>query len=78
MKKFKWTFQVTIETVEMWVEDGFNPSADQIEQALDERLLGYAYGNEKRIKAKLISKPNQKLVASVQGFKTVKEMNRTP
>lgn len=69
-KKHTWVFELTVD--ETWVEDGFNPDAFQMKEAIRGSMLGYAYDHEVRVK--LVKKANQKAVAKAQGYRTVKAM----
>ena len=69
-KKFKWTVEFSVD--ESWVADGFNLTD---ERALDMLAsdLSYAYGHE--LGAKVLTAPDAKAIAKVQGFKSVEAMN---
>lgn len=70
--KFKWTVEFAVD--ESWVGDGFNLTKDHALDMLRTALNGLTYDYE--IGARIISKPADKDIAHVQGFKTVREFKR--
>ena len=40
----QWTFTLTVSQI--WIDDGFNPTADDIKHAILSTLLGDAYDHE--------------------------------
>lgn len=61
---FKWTFE--IEVCRLWIEDGFNPDAETIKNALRSTFLSCATGPEVRVK--MIREHDQREVLEAQGF----------
>lgn len=72
-RKHTWVFELTVD--ETWVEDGFNPDAHQMKEAILSSMLGYAYDYE--VKVKLVKPAKQKAVADAQGYRTVKAMRKS-
>ena len=75
-QRFKWAFEVKLDIAEMWVADGFNPTADQMEEIIRNAILQYAYSEEKNVSVKILKRANQRAVAKAQGFASVKLMQR--
>jgi hypothetical protein len=66
----KWTIEIEVD--EKWVADGFNLSKPRQLQALEEQILQWAYGHEKRVT--LVSGPDPAKVAELQGYPSVAAM----
>lgn len=69
MKKFKWTVEFTID--ETWVADGFDLTSERAHDMICNELSS-AYSHE--VKARTISAPPAKDIATAQGFKSVAAM----
>jgi len=67
-KKFTWTVQFTVDKV--WIEDGFNLTADR---ALDMILNDLSSATSSEVKAKILTKPADSDMAKAQGYSTAKE-----
>lgn len=50
MKKFK--FEIEMEVADVWVEDGFDPSEEVIEDVIKNNMLVWADGSEFKVKVK--------------------------
>jgi hypothetical protein len=69
MKKFKWKLEITLEVADTWVEDGFDAKErlDDIQESI-EHLIPYAYAHEFKVKARVISAPDNKKIREIQGY----------
>jgi hypothetical protein len=68
-KRFlKWTLEIEVD--ETWVADGFDLT-DERAHAMLANDLRYAYGHE--LKAKVLTRPPDEVIAQVQGYKSVEE-----
>lgn len=55
----KWTFTVTMEVADVWVEDGFQPTEEMVVETLQETLCtGATYGIEFKVAAKMTKAPD--------------------
>jgi hypothetical protein len=70
MKKYKWIVELIVDG--SIVEDGYNPDNEDVTDMLNNR---FPLADNYLSKAKIIKRPNQKEVAKLQGYKSVKEMN---
>lgn len=61
-KTFKWKFEVELSVDEIWVADGFNPTPEMVAELFSDNWLDYATEDEFKVKAKVIAKPDAKLV----------------
>ncbi len=64
----KWKFEVTLNVTNNWVEDGFNPDNNQIEEALRNNMLTYANSAEFKVNVKTLLKPYKKEITRIQGY----------
>jgi len=62
-RRFKWT--VEIEVDEIWVADGYEATAERVQEAILSYSLGYARDEE--VKVKIIKAPSRKSIAAAQG-----------
>lgn len=59
-----WT--IKLDVADLWLTDGFNPDADQLEDAIRSTLLGYA--SEHEVKVTIIEKPSEQVIEHLQGY----------
>ena len=64
-KFFKWA--VEIEINEVWVADGFEVTAERIQELIQE-AIGYAYDHESRVR--VIAAPDPEEIRKAQGYVT--------
>lgn len=64
MSKLYWTVKIGVE--ECWIEDGFNLTQERLLDMIQSDLK-YSYQCE--LSAKIISKPDKKVIAKLQGKK---------
>lgn len=66
----KWLIQIEIKVADLWIEDGFDMSKriEDLEEQIVSQMLPYAYGHEVNVKAKIISKPDPKIIRKMQGY----------
>lgn len=69
--KFKWTIEIEVDKV--WIQDGFDPDAEQIKYIFL-RALGFAQDGE--VKVKVVERPSDRDIATAQGYKTVRAYRR--
>jgi hypothetical protein len=62
-KFFKWTVEIAVN--EIWVADGFEITADKIQEAL-QTMIGYSYENETRVR--VITAPASAAIRKAQGY----------
>lgn len=68
MKKF--VIQVDMQVADLWIEDGFDLSKEGIE-AMEELILQrlpWAKESEFKVKVKVISQPDEKVIQKLQGY----------
>lgn len=61
--KFRWT--ITVEVAECWIADGFNPTAEQFQDAIYSEMLGYATPGEVRVA--IVKAPDPVAMAAARG-----------
>lgn len=64
-KFFKWT--VEIEVNEVWVADGFEVTAERVQEWIQE-AIGYSYDSETRVR--VVKAPDPKEIAKAQGYES--------
>ncbi len=62
--KFKWLVEIEVDPT--WIADGYDLQAVDVQEAIREYSLGYAYPDE--VKVKVLKKPNKKRILKEQGF----------
>ncbi len=62
-KRFKWVVEIEID--ELWVADGYEATAERIQEAILCRSLGWAQDHE--VKVKQVSSPKKADIAKAQG-----------
>lgn len=62
MKWFKWTVEVSVE--QSWIADGFDLDNERAKAMLAKTL---PYANNAELRAKVITKPDRKLIRKAQG-----------
>ncbi len=67
--KLKWTMKVSVSVDSSWVADGFEATKERMEEAIKSGILPYAYGHEKKVSVKILSKPDKKKIRKIQGYK---------
>ncbi len=63
-KKFKWVIELEVD--ELWVADGYEARAEDIQEAILSYSLGCARYDE--VKVKILEAPTQKRVDKAQGY----------
>jgi hypothetical protein len=63
-KKFKWTVEIEID--ETWVADGYEATAERVQEAILCYSLGYAYDHE--VKVKTLKAPSKAAIRAAQGY----------
>lgn len=71
MPKLKWVVEFSVD--KSWVADGYNPDNLDMFDMLANRLSS-AYSHE--LGARILKRPDQKIVAKLQGYKSVADMKR--
>ena len=67
----KWTVEVTVEVAEMWVEDGYEFTPEEVVEILSQHsvLRYYDCNREMRVTATAKSIPPKATIRRVQGYK---------
>lgn len=64
-KRFKWTVQIEID--ETWVADGFELTADRVQDML---LSELSYAREDEVSARVLRAPSPAAIRRAQGYST--------
>ena len=71
IRRLKWTVEIAVDV--SWIADGFELTAERAKAMVHSDLKG-AYDDE--IKTRIVSKPSDKAIAILQGYRSVAAMRR--
>ena len=67
MPRYRWVAQVTVDVDASWVADGFDLTSDRLRDVLEDNLLPYATGDERKVTARILRAPDALRIRKEQG-----------